>query len=169
MVFAIIWAVFIGAAFSIAIIAEQKKDKKHREEVRLFLQSAIKQPPFSVPEYYDRAQQQQETLQAEKENQKPYAIILWWGLDGLRLNDDGSFEWIRKNQKTVGVSYRSQQTINKEIYELEEKIRNYPKNTPSLPDEYWIMIHTLNELYRCQQIQDSLTKCCCEEYGLPKV
>lgn len=115
MLFAIIWAVFIGIAFLIAIIVEQKKDERHREKMLLFLQSAIKQPKFSVSDYYDRTQQQQEELQAEKENQDPYVIILWWGLDGLRLNDDGSFEWIRKNQKPVSISYQPQQSVTRQI------------------------------------------------------
>lgn len=99
MLFAIIWAVFVGTAFLIAIVLEQKKDEKHRERMILFLKSAINQPKFSVSDYYDRTQQQQETLQAEKENQEPYVIILWCGNDGLRLNDDGSFEWISKSNK----------------------------------------------------------------------
>lgn len=35
-------------------------------------------------------------IELEKEQRKPYLITLWWGLNGLRLNEDGTSEWIRK-------------------------------------------------------------------------
>lgn len=39
-------------------------------------------------------------IQEEKEKQEAYEIVLWWGLDGLKLRDDGTTEWIsrRKHQ-----------------------------------------------------------------------
>lgn len=39
-------------------------------------------------------------LQEEKEKREQYEIVLWWGLDGLKLNNDGTSEWIsrRKHQ-----------------------------------------------------------------------
>lgn len=120
MLFAIIWAVFIGTAFLIAIVLEQKNDEKQREEMRLFLQSCNivekpKQPDFSLSGYFERIENQALELQSEKEKQDPYVIILWWWNDGLRLNDDGSFEWIRKNQKPVSISYQPQQSITRQI------------------------------------------------------
>ncbi len=33
----------------------------------------------------------------ERKNKKPYITILWLGLDGLRINNDSSLEWISKN------------------------------------------------------------------------
>lgn len=78
------------------ILPSKSKEKYERELQERYIDS------FSVSEYYDRTQQQLEFLQAEKENQEPYAIILWLGIDGLRLNDDGSFEWVRKRKKQKG-------------------------------------------------------------------
>ena len=63
--------------------------------------------PFVVSEYYDRMEKAALDI---LENQEPVdqTIILWWGLDGLRLNEDGELEWIsRKTPKPVNqnVSY----------------------------------------------------------------
>lgn len=193
MLFAIIWAVFAGTAFLVAIIRDEAYKKKRERELQIFRNNTVTMPKH--PEI--------EIIGGEdcypiiwQETAEEYQLILWlrYDIEGLRLNDDGSFEWIRKSKeevqyeyytdyvqdilgnshpiqrrRPVSVSYQPQQTINKEIYELEEKIRNYPKESSTYPDEYWIMIHTLSELYKCQHIQESLTKCCCEEYGLPKV
>lgn len=39
----------------------------------------------------------------EKQEPVEQIIVLWWGLDGLRLNEDGTLEWIRRKKplKTV--------------------------------------------------------------------
>lgn len=37
-------------------------------------------------------------LQEEKEKQEKYEIVLWWGLDGLKLKDDGTTEWISRRK-----------------------------------------------------------------------
>ena len=57
--------------------------------------------PFIVSEYYDRTEKAALDI---LETQEPVdqTIILWWGLDGLRLNEDGSLEWVsRKKLKPV--------------------------------------------------------------------
>ena len=69
---------------------------------------------FGVYEYLSRIENA--TLEIE-ENKKPAdpVIVLWWGLDGLRLNQDGSMEWIsRKKPKPVNqnVSYQPCQAIH---------------------------------------------------------
>lgn len=51
---------------------------------------------FSVSEYLDRVEREALKLCEESEKQEPLKIVLWWGLDGLQLNDDGSLEWIRR-------------------------------------------------------------------------
>lgn len=66
--------------------------------------------PFSVAEYMDRIDRAQVEILS---NQKPVdqTIILWWGLDGLRLNEDGTLEWITRKKempkppKTVDTSF----------------------------------------------------------------
>lgn len=57
--------------------------------------------PFVVSEYYGRMEKAALDIQ---EAQEPVnkIIILWWGLDGLRLNEDNSLEWIsRKKPESV--------------------------------------------------------------------
>lgn len=70
--------------------------------------------PFVVSEYYDRMEKAAIDI---LENQEPVdqTIILWWGMDGLRMNEDGSLEWIsRKKPKPVNqnVSYQPRQAIH---------------------------------------------------------
>lgn len=177
MVITIIGVVILAIFYSIQLL-KQCAYKGTETKIATEYKTA---EPFMLSEYLDRTIQQQETMQSEKENQEPYVIILWWNNDGLRLNDDGSFEWISKNKeeaqyeyyteyvqdilgnshpiqrrRPVSVSYQPQQTINKEIYELEEKIRNYPKENGTYPDEYWKMIALLSNLYKIQSLQSDL-------------
>lgn len=49
--------------------------------------------PFSVTEYLDRMERESLKL---AERRKKYLIVLWWGFDGLRLNEDGTTEWISR-------------------------------------------------------------------------
>lgn len=53
--------------------------------------------PFSATEYLDRIERESLKL-AERREQ--YAIVLWWGYDGLRLNEDGTAEWISRRKET---------------------------------------------------------------------
>lgn len=52
--------------------------------------------PFSVTEYLGRMERESLKL-AERREQ--YLIVLWWGYDGLRLNEDGTTEWISRKPK----------------------------------------------------------------------
>lgn len=51
---------------------------------------------FSVSDYCDRMEKQLLALQFEKEKREVYLITLWWGFDGLRLNEDGTAKWISR-------------------------------------------------------------------------
>lgn len=56
--------------------------------------------PFVISEYYARTEQAALDI---LETQEPVdqTIVLWWGLDGLRLNEDGTLEWVsRKKPKS---------------------------------------------------------------------
>lgn len=68
---------------------------------------------FSVCEYFEHIEKASIEIQ---ENRKPidHSIILWWGLDGLQLNDDGNLEWISKKTEKIesqNVFYQPQQSI----------------------------------------------------------
>lgn len=49
---------------------------------------------FSHIDYLSRIETLCETLWQEPHEK--YVLILWWGLDGLRLNEDGTRKWISK-------------------------------------------------------------------------
>lgn len=53
--------------------------------------------PFVISEYYARTEQAALDI---LENQEPVdqTIVLWWGLDGLRLNEDGTLEWVSRRK-----------------------------------------------------------------------
>lgn len=49
---------------------------------------------FSRTGYLSRIESLCEALWQEP--REKYVLILWWGLDGIRLNEDGTREWISK-------------------------------------------------------------------------
>lgn len=51
--------------------------------------------PFSVSEHFSRIEKVADDITREYEREDP-CTVLWWGLDGLKLNEDGTMEWIRK-------------------------------------------------------------------------
>lgn len=55
--------------------------------------------PFSPITYMERIQNAHEEILHEKELKKePSIIILWWGLEGIQLNEDGSLQWVKKRK-----------------------------------------------------------------------
>lgn len=68
-------------------------------------------PRFDVVEYLDRIENA--CISIEKEYKISYTCVLWWGLDGLRINKDGSIEWIRKSLKTQNPS---------ELFDFQSKV-----------------------------------------------
>lgn len=53
---------------------------------------------FSPAKYLERMEQAGLEILRERENEPVYYITLWLGLDGLRLNEDGSYDWIRREE-----------------------------------------------------------------------
>lgn len=51
---------------------------------------------FSVSEYMERTEKAWLEIMREQERKPVYLITIWWGLDGLKLNEDGTTEWIRR-------------------------------------------------------------------------
>jgi hypothetical protein len=71
-----------------------QKRKKKPEAV----QQQPPRPAFSVSRYLEHTEKAYLEI---LEEQKPfeYEIVLWWGFDGLRLNKDGTTEWISRKKK----------------------------------------------------------------------
>lgn len=53
---------------------------------------------FSVSDYLARTEKAYLQILEEQEPFE-YEIVLWWGLDGIRLNKDGTTEWIIRKKK----------------------------------------------------------------------
>lgn len=69
--------------------------------------------PFIVSAYLDRIEKASLDILEEREA-VDQTITIWWGLDGLRLNEDGTIEWVsRKKSKPVNqdISYQMCQSI----------------------------------------------------------
>lgn len=65
---------------------------------------------FSVSEYLSRIERAYlDILEGLEPVSK--AITLWLGLDGLRLNEDGTMEWVSRKKPAESVFYQSCQSI----------------------------------------------------------
>lgn len=56
---------------------------------------------FSVSEYLTRIEQEHIKILEAKENEPKYTVTLWIGLNGIRMNEDGSLEWINRKNESV--------------------------------------------------------------------
>lgn len=81
----------LALIFAIApLILIKRQDKQIENE-----QNNVK--PFCVSEYYYRTEKiALDILERQKTADK--TITLWWGMDGLRLNEDGTTEWISRKK-----------------------------------------------------------------------
>lgn len=106
-----LWDIFviIFAVTEVAwlyLVTLYKRDKKNyvewKEEQRCELEykRAIT-PRFNVSEYMERIEKAYLEI-LETRQPISQSITLWWGLDGLRMNEDGTTEWISR-RKTAPV------------------------------------------------------------------
>ena len=118
--------------------------------------------PFVVSEYYDRMEKAALDI---LENQEPVdqTIILWWGLDGLRLNEDGTMEWVsRKKQKPVQRSEFGQ--LRQSIQAYNPNLFDQTQSTRASIDALMAQNVSLQmQAYQAQQtaqVINSLQQCC---------
>ena len=118
----IVYIIFFIAfvAIIVSVIFETISEKRHRELIQGYMRAIlqpmneIKEEPFSVSEYYKRLEKYSLSLQSEKESRNLYLITLWWGFDGLRLNEDGTTTWINRKPKLIPEpDYYAQQNMNR--------------------------------------------------------
>lgn len=85
----------------VALIIESRVDKE-MEKRREILINQVKSvclesdTRFSVSGHFDRMERESQRIRDEIKSKEPYVLVLWWGDDGLRLNADGTTEWIDK-------------------------------------------------------------------------
>lgn len=102
------------------IISLSEKKRKSPSEIFADIGQSMIDEPFSVSSYYARIEKTSlDILDAKKPVDQ--IIILWWGLDGLRLNEDGELEWIsRKKPEPVNqnVFYQTAQKMEQAIAQV---------------------------------------------------
>lgn len=93
--FFILLAVFIYAAILGAKTALSIKQQKNIEDKSRLIE------PFVLSKYFEHTEKAFiDTLQ--NRNPVDRTIVLWFGLDGLQMNEEGTFEWIsRANPKSA--------------------------------------------------------------------
>ena len=53
---------------------------------------------YSISEYFQHIEDASIEIQQQKEP-VDRTTVLWWGVDGLRMNEDGGLEWISRRKK----------------------------------------------------------------------
>ena len=81
----------MGIIFLFAFFIMRKKFRESHEEIAYNTEDI----------FYESLDREKEILkiEEEKERREPYIITLWLGLDGLRINEDGSYEWVDRRPK----------------------------------------------------------------------
>lgn len=126
MMIYIIYAVSILLGIIVTMLINRKEEREKEE---------IQTNPWIVSEYLSRIEKASVEILSQK---KPVdqIIILWWGLDGLRLNEDGSTEWISRKKPdkkpeigpvNQNVFYQTTQSMAQTIHPLD--MRNMCQNT----------------------------------------
>lgn len=113
--------VLSGVVMAVLYILDLIKRKRIAEENEQIRRLMVKTEPFSVSKYYERMEKASVEIMNEREKEPVYIITLWAGLDGLRMNDDGTTEWIRREEdkpKPVSVSYSPCQSIAQSVTPL---------------------------------------------------
>lgn len=69
------------------------------DKIDLFtVRTGQKPPPFVASVYLTRIEEASVEILSHRQSIDKI-IVLWWGLDGLRLDEDGSLEWISREKK----------------------------------------------------------------------
>lgn len=118
--------------------------------------------PFVVSEYYNRMEKA--TLDIlEHQGPVDQTIILWWGLDGLRLNEDGELEWVsRRKPKPVqgNVFYQSCQSVPAYNLDLLAQTQSTRASIDALMAQNVRLQMQALQAQQSMQLISSLQQCC---------
>lgn len=94
MIFAVsFFSAMLGIILFMMVTEIREKCKKRKEQAR-----NLQEKFYSISEYYERMEKVNlEILEAHPPVDR--TIILWCGLNGLRLNEDGTAEWISRKKQ----------------------------------------------------------------------
>lgn len=88
----------IGAIFGVMLVRLINRRQKQRREQS----TAPTEEPFAVSEYLARIERVALDIERKKREKAPTVIVLWLLLDGLQINVDGSFGWIKRERNLAG-------------------------------------------------------------------
>lgn len=95
-------------------------------------------------------------LQEEKEQWEKYEIVLWWGLDGLKLRDDGTTERISRRESTPSKQDNSDDIRIVDEWAREWKREHLPIEKPvmqfSIPREFPKRHYTSEDIRELQRL-----------------
>lgn len=144
-------------------------------------------PPFSASDYLERIEKASIEILAGLEQEEKYTLVLWAGLDGLRLNENGTLEWIKRDRLGQANPRKSLPETNMQSY-VPCNVHNYGNlfNTQNAITSLQAQNTAL--LFACLQTQQSqniinalrpsymqsplgyntsLTQCCCNVKPYP--
>lgn len=134
----------ITIIFILALFIMRKKFREPREESAHKTKEDIFYEPLDIEKEILK-------IEEEKELREPYIITLWLGFDGLRINEDGSYEWTdrrpKKQEEPLSGSDHSEDWSVDDIIRIKLLAArlNFEHEHKLLCDKY------------------DLTRCCCEE------
>lgn len=154
----IVYVVVFFASAGIVFLPFFIHDKIQREQIR----HQEKTKPFIVSEYYDRMEKAALDI---LETQEPVdqTLILWWGMDGLRLNEDGTMEWVsRKKQKPVqeNVFYHPCQSVPEYNPALFDQTQSTRESIDALMAQNASLQMQAYQAQQIMQLMNSLQQCC---------
>lgn len=110
----IIYAVSILFGVIVTTIINRKEEKRREEMQRIIAgmmqrHKQLATPTWKPSEYLSRIEQASVEIMSQTEPVDKI-IVLWWGLDGLRLNEDGSLEWVGRKKEPA------QEPVNQNVF-----------------------------------------------------
>lgn len=130
---------------------------------------------FSVSEYMDRLEKAGIEIMDEAEKRPEYKVILWAGLDGLRMNQDGTTEWIRreeKKQEPVSVFYSPpNQLLSVSSETMQNPFSGFQNITEQIDSQIRNQTCQIENSIRMMQMQmeQNMVNCIRPAYGPPYI
>lgn len=82
-----------------AVIINARADRELERRAAWFASAMMPHEKFSLAEYYEQIEHVQTELLQEREREPKREIVLWWGLDGCKIDGDGNIVWISKRKE----------------------------------------------------------------------
>lgn len=121
----------ISGAFIVIALHKCRKPKETSQNI----------PNFSIGEYLERIENVSIRI-LEEQKRADQRITLWWGVNGIRLNDDGTIEWVKRTSIAENSALHKNQTNKTRL-----KIPPMPR------DMFEELVETSGVIYKFQRRQ----------------